>query len=212
MVLAWVVPGAGHLYLRKPVRGLVIFFAIGLTFWAGIAMGGAMTLYSEGDAWWWFAADMLTGAHGMVALKVHQREFEPALAEAKSRFAKEGYARLSDSQQENEAYQQLIAQELEKRRLALVSPGDTVARAYSGVAGLLNLLCVFDALMLGLMGRVGEPPPESPQPPTKPQVLAKPPPPPQDAGPEDPAPAAPARPPAQVPADARAQAPREDAS
>jgi hypothetical protein len=41
--------------------------------------------------------------------------------------------------------------------VALVNPADTVARAYSGTAGLLNLLCMFDALMLALMGKVGEP-------------------------------------------------------
>mgnify|MGYP000853354412 CR=1 FL=1 len=34
---------------------------------------------------------------------------------------------------------------------------DNVARAYAGIAGLLNLLCIFDATILALMGRFGEP-------------------------------------------------------
>ena len=41
--------------------------------------------------------------------------------------------------------------------MALVTPAETAARTYSGVAGLLNLACVFDAVMLSLMGVAGEP-------------------------------------------------------
>lgn len=40
--------------------------------------------------------------------------------------------------------------------VALVSPTETVARAYCGIAGLLNLMCIFDVLMLSLMGVSGE--------------------------------------------------------
>ena len=48
---------------------------------------------------------------------------------------------------------------LAEKNLALVYPTDSVARAYTGIAGMLNLLCIFDAVMLGLLGRFGEPPP-----------------------------------------------------
>ena len=39
----------------------------------------------------------------------------------------------------------------------LVAPAETVARAYAGVAGLLNALCIFDAVVLAAMGVFGEP-------------------------------------------------------
>ena len=40
--------------------------------------------------------------------------------------------------------------------MARAAPMDSVARAYSGTAGLLNLMCIFDAAILALMGRTGE--------------------------------------------------------
>ena len=41
--------------------------------------------------------------------------------------------------------------------LALAYPADAVAQAYSGIAGMLNLLCIFDAALLGMMGKGAEP-------------------------------------------------------
>ena len=53
----------------------------------------------------------------------------------------------------------VIDSELAERNVALVYPVDIAARAYAGVAGLLNLLCIFDAATLALMGVTGEPSP-----------------------------------------------------
>ena len=58
--LAWLVPGAGHAFVGRPWRGLIIFLAIGATFWGGVAMGGVMTV-DQKEQKWWFAAEMLTG-------------------------------------------------------------------------------------------------------------------------------------------------------
>jgi TM2 domain-containing membrane protein YozV len=156
-VLAWLIPGAGHLYLGRRRRGVVIFLTVGLTFWAGMAMGGAMTLYSDAEGWW-FAADMLAGAHGLVAWQHHKHVYEPIWEAASRRYASEG-VRPNVEEGSLSLLRQLVDQEMEKRDLALVAPTDTVARAYSGVAGLLNLLCIFDALILALMGERGEPAP-----------------------------------------------------
>ena len=160
MVLAWTLPGAGHLYLRKRVRGLVILITVGLTFWSGVAMGGAMTYYPEAD-WWWSAADMLTGVHGVAAWQHHQRVYEHAFDLAWREFQAAGYRPQTDAERQ-ELLRQHVEKELQREGLALVSPVDTVARAYSGVAGLLNVLCILDVMFLSLMGRAGEPPPESP--------------------------------------------------
>jgi hypothetical protein len=151
-VLAWIVPGAGHLYLGKRARGLVILFTIGLTFWGGVAMGGAMTVYSQAEPWW-FAADMLTGVHGLAAWQYQQRICLRVQDVAMRKAAAEGR-----SQDGPEGRIELFEKELAAQRLALVAPADSVARAYSGVAGLLNLLCIFDAMMLAFLGRLGEPP------------------------------------------------------
>ena len=52
---------------------------------------------------------------------------------------------------------QTYKQALVDEGLSLSYPSDTVARAYAGVAGMLNLMCIFDAVMLATMGSAGEP-------------------------------------------------------
>jgi hypothetical protein len=39
-------------------------------------------------------------------------------------------------------------------------PTLNVARPYAGIAGMLNLLCIMDAVVLAFMGVYGEPPPQ----------------------------------------------------
>jgi len=56
-------------------------------------------------------------------------------------------------------WREAFTRELVREHLDLNYPTDSVARAYSGVAGMLNLLAIFDAVMLAAMGRLGEPPP-----------------------------------------------------
>jgi hypothetical protein len=42
LVLAWLVPGGGHLLLRRPGRGALLFGTVALTFLLGLMMRGAM--------------------------------------------------------------------------------------------------------------------------------------------------------------------------
>ena len=145
LLLAWVVPGAGHVYLGQVRRGIIIFVTISATFWAGVGIGGAMTVDHENERWWFMAA-MLTGANGLAGWLLHRTAMEPVTANLPPGQAWSGRKMLLDKK-------------LAAEQLALVSPVDTIARAYTGVAGLLNLMCIFDALMLALMGVVGRPKP-----------------------------------------------------
>ncbi|MGB9893010.1 MAG: DUF6677 family protein [Candidatus Saccharicenans sp.] len=38
--MGWILPGLGHIYLRKYWRGLIFLVAIGLMSWMGLIMGG----------------------------------------------------------------------------------------------------------------------------------------------------------------------------
>ena len=133
LFLAWLVPGAGHAYLGRMRRGLIVFVTISALFWAGVAIGGVFTVdyYNER---WWFVAEMFTGIHGLVGWH-RQRDM---------------YARLRRVEGDSED------EKMRNAGVALVAPADNVARAYAGVAGLLNLMCMFDALMLSVMGVTGE--------------------------------------------------------
>lgn len=139
LVLACAVPGAGHVYLGRVCRGVVIFLAIGGLFWSGVAIGGVLTVDSVQERWW-FVAEMFTGVHGLAGWH-RQRTLYERLG-------------LTRNAGEND-------EKLQQEGVALVAPAETVARAYAGVAGLLNLMCIFDALMLSIMGVRGEPAPQA---------------------------------------------------
>lgn len=135
MLLAWIIPGAGHIFLGRWVRGVIIFITIGATFWSGVALGGVMTV-DQRNAKWWFVAQMLTGVHGLTGF-YNQKQVYQALPPVTS-----------------EADQDAVLQE---KGIALAdNPTDAIARAYTGIAGMLNVLCILDALLLGLMGVKGE--------------------------------------------------------
>jgi len=133
VALACAVPGAGHVYLGRWTRGLIIFVTIGALFWSGVAVGGVFTVDSKHERWW-FVAEMFTGVHGLIGW---QRE-------------KKAYAALAN------VYGRSEEERMTHAGVALVAPAETVARAYAGVAGLLNLMCIFDALMLSMLGITGE--------------------------------------------------------
>jgi hypothetical protein len=138
-------------YVGRLTRGLIIFVTISATFWAGVAMGGVMTVDSERQRWW-FAAEMLSGVHGIVGWQRHRYVMRRLADEHTEIRSAEGAAR-----------QTLVDEALAKERLALVAPTASVARAYAGVAGFLNLMCMFDAMMISMMGIKGEPKPRKPK-------------------------------------------------
>ena len=140
MFLAWVIPGAGHVLLGRFRRGAVIFVTIGALFWSGVMVGGVLTV-DQHNARWWLAAQLLTGSHGLVGFH-RQREVYRGLERE--------LGELPPSPIELDA-------RLQEKGIALNdNPGDNIARAYTGIAGMLNLLCVIDVLLLGLLGVRGE--------------------------------------------------------
>ncbi|MCJ7544251.1 MAG: hypothetical protein MUP47_06755 [Phycisphaerae bacterium] len=159
MILAWIVPGAGHVYIGRPVRGIILCVTLAATFWAGVAMGGVMTVDPVNERWW-FIGDLLTGVHGLAAWQLQQHTWR-GLADGD---VLRRQAILSHDSLHAAA---VMDQKLQERGLALTAPTDTVARAYSGIAGLLNLMCIIDVMLLSLMGAHSEPLP--------PAVTARPP-------------------------------------
>jgi hypothetical protein len=150
-ILAWIVPGLGHIYLGRKVRGIVIGLAIAATFWTGIALGGVLTVDKQNERWW-YLAEMITGAHGLIGQYRSQKVYDAIAREP-------GIATAPKTGGDPSLYLQIQADaKLAPKNLALVAPMDTVARAYGGVAGLLNLMCIFDAAILALMGVYGESP------------------------------------------------------
>lgn len=148
LALGWLIPGAGHVCIGRVWRGVIVFLVIGATFWAGVGMGGVLTVDPATDRWW-FYSEMCAGAHGLVGWYRQHRLYEDVhLPEM---------PRIANRTEAMELRQFHMNSILADKGVALVYPTDVVARAYAGVAGLLNLLCVFDATVLAAMGVRGEP-------------------------------------------------------
>mgnify|MGYP006284189631 CR=1 FL=1 len=159
LVLAWLVPGLGHVYIGRTVRGVILFITIGVLFWTGVAMGGVLTVDAQRSRGW-FYAQMLTGAHGVASWYRQRGVYEQVETEIADKYGQSYPPGTRGRPQRVDAV-------LARQGLALAHPVEPAARAYSGVAGLLNLLAIFDAMMLAMLGRTGEPPPAEDEKPHK---------------------------------------------
>ncbi|HHH76396.1 MAG TPA: hypothetical protein ENL03_05165 [Phycisphaerae bacterium] len=147
-LLGFLVPGLGHIMLGRVRRGIIIFIVIGVTFWTGVAVGGVMTVdfYYERP---WFVAQIMTGIHGGIAWLRQNKVYNQMEVAGTT-------PQKSSSDQSYQGHQSKVVDYLAKKELALVCPAADVARAYTGVAGMLSIMCVFDVLLLGLIGVRGE--------------------------------------------------------
>ncbi len=114
-LLAWIVPGLGHLFIGERTRGLIFMVTISATFWAGIAIGGAGSTIDPQHRKLWFTAQLLTGGQSLVAVALHQKAIAPYPPSSKPPVI--GHWLSID-----------------------------VGTHYTGVAGLLNLLVILDAI------------------------------------------------------------------
>ncbi len=121
-ILAWLIPGLGHIFLGHKVRGVIFLVVITLTFWTGVAVGGVKCVDPHkpvqqqsntqqqrvrGRSWWFFA-QIMNGGYAVATHAVGVRS---------------------------------------ERASYLSWPSGDIASVYTGVAGLLNLLIIIDALV-----------------------------------------------------------------
>jgi TM2 domain-containing membrane protein YozV len=109
-ILAWILPGLGHIYLGQKRRGAILLIVIALTFWSGVAVGGVASTVQPTQRQAWFLAQVCAGVHTLGAYVW--------------------------GRQERRAHPDLLAGFVE----------EDVAVIYTGVAGLLNILIILDAL------------------------------------------------------------------
>ena len=118
-LLAWLIPGMGHIYLGFRRRGIILLVTITLTFWTGVAIGGVRGTVDPNNRRAWFAAELCTGINAMAALYLHHR-LGMAKTAAQNRSGKRDYV---------------------GHWLSV-----DVGIHYAGVAGLLNVLVILDAV------------------------------------------------------------------
>jgi hypothetical protein len=114
-LLAWLVPGLGHLYLGHRTRGLVFLVTVTVTFWSGVAIGGVRGTIDSRERRLWFVAQVCSGGNAAVGWFFSQ-QLAPKDRKADNPASKGPWASAE------------------------------VGVHYTGVAGLLNLLVILDAI------------------------------------------------------------------
>ena len=66
-LLAWLLPGAGHLFIGERARGLIVLVVIGVTFWAGVSIGGIKTTVDPYGRSLWFMGQICAGGHALAS-------------------------------------------------------------------------------------------------------------------------------------------------
>ena len=134
--LAWLAPGGGHFALGQRKRAGVIFVTVLLTFAVGLYAGSIGVIDPLGARAWYFAqvmnspAVLLLGSH-VVAV---QQEFDRQTAE-----------------QREDASRKVTAEPYR----VYGRPGE-IGQIYTSIAGLLNLLCIVNAIYVAHRIAIGE--------------------------------------------------------
>jgi hypothetical protein len=111
-LMAWLVPGAGHLMVRKNAHAIVIFVTIALTLVIGLHIGSIGVINPVGAKPWYVAQVMNT----------------PAVA-ALGHLTKEG-------------------------DYPVFGRPNEIGQIYTSISGLLNLLCIVNAVYLAHLRRI----------------------------------------------------------
>lgn len=118
--LAWVLPGLGHWYLGHKQRAIIFFVTTTVTFWAGVAIGGVRTTITPSENGPWIAAQLCAGPQSLLALY---------------------WSVQIDERAKRDVNPEKVLSEYRASW-----PASNISVVYAGVAGLLNLLVIIDAL------------------------------------------------------------------
>lgn len=125
----WAIPGGGYFLLGQVRRGLVVSVTILLTFFAGLYIGSIGVIDSVGAKPWYIAQVMNTPAVILLGNHVAQAN-TGAVQEANLR----GESRI-------------------KGGYPVFGRANEMGQIYTSIAGLLNLLCIVNAVYLAHLGK-----------------------------------------------------------
>ncbi len=113
-LLAWLVPGAGHLLLKEGRRALIIFVTIVLTFCAGLYVGSIGVINPVGAKPWYVAQIMNSPMVAALGLLAKNGDYP------------------------------------------VFGRPNEIGQIYTSIAGLLNLLCIVNAVYLAHLRRTDD--------------------------------------------------------
>ncbi len=143
-LLAWILPGLGHWYLGHRVRGIILLAVISLTFWCGVAIGGVKSTVDPAQNRVWFLAQICAGGHTIVAT-IWSKQLSPTVYRCPLCDDLLDEKPLAGRPCPSCDKPLPSAEAAERTRLAFWPQVD-IAIVYTGIAGLLNLLVILDAI------------------------------------------------------------------
>jgi len=118
-LLAWLVPGAGHVALKEIRRGIIIFITIVVTFVIGLYVGSIGVVNPAKSKLAYAAQVMNTPAVALLGRMTVERRYDKAL----------GYVVV-------------------KNKYPVFGKPSEIGQIYTSIAGLLNLLCIVNAVYM----------------------------------------------------------------
>lgn len=141
-ILAWLIPGAGHLYQRRMGKGLLFMVCILSTYFFGLALGEGKVVYAswnQVDRRWQYPLQLGVGLPALPAIvqnMVVSRGNPPILG---------GIMKPPRHQDELAEWHYTLGQRFD------------IGTLYTMVAGLLNILAIFDAYGGPVVSEPGKP-------------------------------------------------------
>jgi TM2 domain-containing membrane protein YozV/DNA-directed RNA polymerase subunit RPC12/RpoP len=143
-LLAWIVPGLGHLYLGHRARGITILVVITSTFWCGVAIGGVKSTVDLKENRIWFLAQICTGGQA-IAATIWSSRLAPVVYECPTCHSELAGKPTVGTVCPSCQHRFTAKDDIRQLRLAFWPQVD-IAIVYTGIAGLLNLLAILDAI------------------------------------------------------------------
>jgi hypothetical protein len=145
-LLAWLIPGAGHFYQRRNAKAAIYFTSIMLTWIIGFSLGGYHVVYASwqpGDKRWHYVLQAGMGAAALPALiqSKHMNEFTDPRGWTRDDYEPlwGGFMAPPHRRVFDEATDQVSAW------YAVYGAGYEMGTWFTMIAGLLNILVVYDA-------------------------------------------------------------------
>lgn len=129
--LAWLVPGAGHWAINEKRRAVVIGVSVALTFLVGLYVGSMGVIDPVGAKPWYAAQMMNTPAVYFLGKHVTNVNARAEL-------------------QENPRQESTIVP------YSVYGRPNEIGQIYTSIAGLLNLLCIVNAIYMAHLQAIGE--------------------------------------------------------
>jgi hypothetical protein len=130
---AWLVPGGGYFVLGERRRAWVVLVTVGLTFLTGLYVGSLGVVDPISSKPWYVAQIMNSPAVALIGRHVAKRQMDAE--------------RAIDATRTQAARQQALERAQATVYRVYARPGE-VGQIYTSISGLLNLLCIVNAMYL----------------------------------------------------------------